>query len=118
MRPDQLERMQDLAEKLADVVLEEADPETWPGAGIPLADLTQQQRGDRFWSKKNAAATFVLLGKVAEIIARRADGSSEKSGDNGEDMERTIARAEKEAAKALERIQAGSAALGKHGGKA
>jgi hypothetical protein len=122
MRPDQLKRLQDLAEKLADVVLEEADPDLWPGAGQSLADVDQQTRGDRYWCKKNAAATFMLLGKTEEIMARRADGSSEKEGDNGEDLERTIAKAEREASKALERIQAGAgkAAFDRrtHGGKA
>lgn len=122
MRPDQLQRLQDLSEKLADVVLEEADPAEWPGAGQPLAGLTQQDRGDRYWCKKNAAATFMLLSKAEEIIARRGDGSREKDADDGEDMERTIANAEREAAKALERIQsgAGKAAFDKrtHGGKA
>ena len=32
MRHDQLQRLQELSEKLADVVLEEADPAEWPGA--------------------------------------------------------------------------------------
>lgn len=122
MRPDQLKRMQDLAEKLADVVLEEADPGMWPGAGTPLAEVSQQVRGDRYWCKKNAAATFMLLGKAEEIIARRGDGDREKITDEGEDMDRTIAQAEKEASKALERIQAGAgkAAFDRraHGGKA
>jgi hypothetical protein len=36
MRPDQIQRLQDLSEKLAEVVLEEADPKEWPGAGISL----------------------------------------------------------------------------------
>lgn len=52
MRPDQLVRLAELSEKLADVVLEEADPAEWPGANMPLASLSQQERGDRYWSKK------------------------------------------------------------------
>lgn len=121
MRPDQLKRLQDLTEKLADVVLEEADPATWPGAGIKSAEWTQQERGDRYWQKKNAAATFMLLSKADEIIQRRSAAKSPDE-DAGEDLDRTIAHAEKEAARALERIQAGAgkAAFDRrtHGGKA
>lgn len=121
MRPDQLQRLQELTEKLADVVLEEADPAEWPGAGQPLASLTQQERGDRYWCKKNAAATFVLLNRADEIIQRRSSGKPAND-DTGEDLDRTIAQAEREAARALERIQSGAhkAAFDRrtHGGKA
>ncbi len=121
MRPDQLQRLQELTEKLADVVLEEADPAEWPGAGQPLADLTQQERGDRYWCKKNAAATFMLLSRADEIIQRRTTNKPPE-GESAEDLDRTIAQAEKEAARALKRIQSGAnkAAFDKrtHGGKA
>lgn len=33
LRPDQLKSLADLAEKLADVFITEADPENWSGAG-------------------------------------------------------------------------------------
>ena len=39
MREDQKKRLEALSEKLIDVVLEEADPDFWPGAGQPLADV-------------------------------------------------------------------------------
>ena len=105
MRPDQLKRLADLSEKLADVVLSEADPDEWPGSGKGQAEMTQQERGDRFWAKRNAAATFALLSKTNEIVERRADGSRERDGDDGSDMQRTIERAEREAAQAIERLQ-------------
>lgn len=102
MRADQLTRLQALSEKLADVVLDEADPENWPGDNVLPKDLTQQDRGDRYWCKKNAAATFVLLSKTEEIITRRgASGNA----DDSEDIDKTIAKAEKEAAAAIQRMQ-------------
>jgi hypothetical protein len=118
MRKDQLERLSALSEKLADVVLSEADPDGWPGHGISPPEWTQQQRGDRYWCKKNAAATFVLLAKSEEILSRRKAGDS----DDEPELDATIARAEKEAAKAIQRMQdaSGKAKFDKrvHGGKA
>ena len=58
MRDDQITRLQALSESLGEVVIHEVDPANWPGAEKDPADLTQQERGDRYWSKKNAAATM------------------------------------------------------------
>lgn len=101
MRPDQLQRLRDLSEKLADVVLIEADPDEWPGAGRGPADLDQQTRGDRYWAKKNAAATFALLARAQEIADKSGGGSPPPDAD----VEKDISRYEREAAKALERMR-------------
>lgn len=108
MRQDQIERLRTLAEKLADVVLEEADPDMWPGTGMPLADMTKDQRGDRFWCKKNAAATFALLQRTESVLNPTVpDGGPKPSAD----VEHDIAQAERMAAKALETARARSAWL-------
>ena len=102
MREDQFQRLRELEEKLADVVLEEADPDLWPGAGVPLADMTQQQRGDRFWSKRNAAATFALLERTSCMFERRPAGTQNPA-EAEEDIEKQIRQRENEAAKLLDR---------------
>ena len=101
MREDQRIRLAELSEKLADVVLEEADPALWPGAGQPLAEITAAERGDRYWCKKNAAATFSLLERSIGLIEKvnRPGG-----GDDDEDLDKQITRAEKEAAKLLDKV--------------
>ena len=102
MRPDQVKRLSDLAEKLADVVLVEADPDEWPGASMSPKEHDQQIRGDRYWCKKNAAATFSLLVRAQEL----ADSRHGKFPNSTEvDVERDIGRYEREAAKALDRIK-------------
>ena len=49
MRPDQIQRLQDLSEKLADRFLLEADPAEWAGGSNAPADMSQQERGDAYW---------------------------------------------------------------------
>ena len=98
MRPDQIQRLQDLSEKLAEVVLEEADPAEWPGANTPLAALTQQERGDRYWCKKNAAASFSLLERTTSLLTDAQDLRNNRPEDDV-DMEKQIAAREKEATK-------------------
>lgn len=106
MRPDQIERLKALSEGLADVVISEADPAMWPGAGKDAADLTKDERGNRYWSKKNAAATMTLLVKVMSI-AGHVQGGTLPSGTTEEDLEDIQAKAEREATALLERAQAG-----------
>jgi len=102
MRPDQYERLQALQEKLADVVLEEADPDLWPGAGQPLAEITQQERGDRYWCKKNAAASFAILERTTSTLERQPSGSAPPK-DVEDDIDKQIARREREAGELLDR---------------
>ena len=109
MRPDQLERLQDLSEKLAEVVLEEADPAEWPGANTPLAALSQQERGDRYWCKKNAAATFALLERTTSLLTDAKDLRNNRPEDDA-DMEKQIAAKEREASKLLDKVMKGAKA--------
>lgn len=107
MRDDQVQRLQALSEDLAEVVIEELDPNAWPGAGKPLAEITKDERGDRYWCKKNAAATMTLLLKVVNINGIM---SKQKPGDDPgvqTELDAELAAAEREAAAILERIQKG-----------
>ena len=96
MRPDQIERLKDLQEKLADVVLEEADPDKWPGAGQPMASISQQERGDRYWCKKNAAATFALLERTTATLDY-IPAHNQSDADKELDISKQIAKREREA---------------------
>jgi hypothetical protein len=101
MRDDQRKRLQDLSERLADSFLLEADPGEWPGDGRPPADLTQQERGDRYWCKKNAMATGGVLKFVLDLQART--GAEGGDPERESDIDHRIAEAEKRAASAVER---------------
>jgi hypothetical protein len=101
MRDDQRTRLAELSEKLADVVLEEADPDLWPGAGQPLATVDQQTRGDRYWCKKNAAASMSLLERTIELTNKsaRPEGEADTA-----DLDKQIAQAERKASQLLEKM--------------
>lgn len=103
MRPDQLARLLDLQERLADVVLEEADPAEWPGAGMPLAEMTKEDRGNRYWSKKNAAATFALLERTTATLERQ-HAAGTPAEDVEDDMDKQIAQREREAEAMLGKV--------------
>lgn len=103
MRLDQQKRLADLEEALVDVFLEEADPQLWPGAGTPLADMEQEVRGNRYWTKKNAAATMVLINGVTKLKDNTREGLG-RDPYNTRELDEQIARAEKQASKLVERV--------------
>lgn len=114
MRQDQYERLQALTLKLMDTFLAEADPETWPGHGLTSAAMDAQTRGDRYWVKRNAAATGMLFSR-AEAMIGQAQGpgtvpaappaTGDAAADVEEQLDAQIARAEREAAKLLDELQ-------------
>lgn len=99
--------------KLIDLVLDEADPDNWSGDGKTLRDLSQLERGDRYWCKKNAAAALVLLVRVTTMLEAKAEADKPDAGGHAASMDRAIARAESAATKMLERV--GSAGARSHG---
>ncbi|HIH2621659.1 TPA: hypothetical protein ACYLIB_005613 [Burkholderia cenocepacia] len=112
MRQDQYERLQALSEKLTDVFLDEADPEGWPGAGVALATMDKATRGDRYWSKKNAAATVMLIGRVHSLVSviqlasKGGEGAAAGAVSETEDeLDAEVAAAEKEAERLLDQVQ-------------
>jgi len=71
VRPEQIERLVRLEEQLVDVFGEECQPATWPDTS------TAQNRGDRYWFKKNALATLTLVGRIQTVLRdARGDGGS------------------------------------------
>lgn len=99
MRDDQYRRLQALEEKLTEVVLHEADPDTWTAPGIDAKDLTQQQRGDRYWCKKNAVAAISLTIRVGSLIGmvQRNGATGPETGGEEEQVEDPLAAELKEA---------------------
>jgi len=105
MRQDQIERLHDIAERVGEVFLNEADPDNWNGAGIPLRDLDSESRGNRYWDKKNAIQTGTLLARVFDLVERdsRAGPSADKI--NDDDSEKEIKKFEKQAREMIDAIQ-------------
>lgn len=68
MRQDQFEKIQALNEKLADVFINEANPDNWPGANTPIDMQDKTIRGDRYWMKKNAVATIALIQRITYYV--------------------------------------------------
>lgn len=118
MRQDQYEKLQTLTEKLTDAFIGEADPDKWPGAGVEPRAMDQQTRGDRYWCKKNAAATLTVIMKTTNLMGviqmRRigddTGGANESETEKEEDnLDADIREAEKEAMKLLNQLQNGAA---------
>lgn len=116
MRQDQYEKLQALTEKLTDAFIGEADPDVWPGHGVAIAKMDQQTRGDRYWCKKNAAATLSVIVRTTSLIGiiqqRSALGGAggvpspeQEKEESGLDAD--IKSAEKEATRLLAELQSG-----------
>ncbi|WP_338576313.1 hypothetical protein V6L78_13195 [Pseudomonas canadensis] len=105
MRDDQITRLQALSESLGEVVIHEVDPANWPGGTKKPGELTQQERGDRYWSKKNAAATMTLLLKVVNITGVLGKQKPGKDDDAAQELDGELAAAEREAQSIIDRMQ-------------
>lgn len=104
MTPDQAARLDALQDKLLETVFREADPDNWVGGNTMTADLSMEERGNRYWCMKIAAQAVGLYARL--------DAVSGKSGDlarppEGEDLDDEIKRSEREAKKILARVQQG-----------
>jgi len=109
MRPDQLQRIRDLSEQLADTFIAEADPGEWSGDGKAPADLTQQERGDRYWCKRNAMATGGVLRYTLDLITHHEKGPAgglpaAEQAERDTDLDKKINEAEKRAEAAVARV--------------
>lgn len=104
LRKDQITMLEDLAERLADVFLEEADPLNWSGAGTPMADMTKEQRGNRHWDRKGAMGTGGVLKFTLDIAAKAKDQSAPDGSEVDADLEAQVAEAQKRASAAMLRI--------------
>lgn len=111
MRPDQITRLQELSEQLADRFILEADPQEWPGADKGPADASREERGDAYWCKKNAMATGGVLRFTLDVLAKQTPADPSKPVDPAQesDLDRQVREAERKSKKlvddAIERAQ-------------
>lgn len=109
VRDDQYAKLKAIAEKLADVVIHDTNPEHWTGTGKPSKELTQQERGDAYWCRKLAASSLSVLVRVYSVtgMIERAGGAAPaipESAAGETDLDREVAVAEREAQAILKRL--------------
>jgi hypothetical protein len=107
MREDQYQKLQDLATKIADVAIHDADPDNWIGAMQPAKDLTREQRGDAYWCRKLAVSSLSVLVRVTSVVGqiqRNANAGTTPVDDGDDDLDGDIAAAEKEATALLKQL--------------
>ena len=97
MRTDQKAKLASIFDALIDVAVIELDPVNWPGVGLLPMEMSKEDRGDRFWCNKDAAATLTLINKIDSI----QEGFIP---DDGENLERMIRNAEKQASAIVARV--------------
>lgn len=105
MRTDQIQRLAELSEKLADAVILDADPERWVGYGKPASQMTKEERGDAYWCRKVASSTISVLLRVERVVQECRGGNDTGQPDEDAEMEKEVASAEKEAERLLDELQ-------------
>lgn len=115
MRQDQFEALQQRAEQLVDLFLQESNPDKWPGKGLEPGQMDQQTRGDRYWCKKDAVATLACAQRIGSLVdlARRKTAWGEAAPEavveqGADELDAEIRKAEKEAKAILNRMQSGA----------
>jgi len=112
MTEDHETKLEALGAKLADVFIDEADPDNWPGAGKKPSEHGKDERGDRAWSLKGANQLGLLLARTLELRMRvkwartQAAGGAvpiEASEGRVSDPEDDIRRLEREAQRVMEK---------------
>lgn len=104
LRKDQVVILKELAEKLADVFIQEADPSNWTAAGIPMSDMTQEERGNRHWDRKGAMGTGGVLKFAMEVATRAEDNAMGRTYDDEADLDAQVQQAQKRAKAAMLKI--------------
>lgn len=102
MRADQIQRLQELSESLADRFILEAEPAEWPGSGKPPSAWTQQERGDAVWCKKNAIATGGVLRYALDLITKATGGDPDHPPPDDGDADKMIREAERRSKKLVD----------------
>ena len=104
MTPEQSARLLALNDRIAEVLLEEMDPDNWSGAGIALVNMDKEQRGNRYFDKKNAAMTAVLYIDNAKLL-ENSKASLGRDPYKDDELDKKIAKAEKEAGQLLDKVK-------------
>lgn len=68
MKPEQLDKLEQLQDKLLTVAVDDCDPENWTGYGQKPRDMDRQTRGNAIYDRKLAGQTLACLVRVGNII--------------------------------------------------
>lgn len=109
MRDDQYGKLQDLATKIADVVIHDADPDNWIAVNVPAKDLSREERGDAYWCRRLATSSLSVLMKVTSVLGQIQHQAKNglnpvEPGDEADDLDQEIKDAEKEAGRLLKQL--------------
>lgn len=107
MREDQAKRLENLEERLVEVVIADADPTNWTGQGMLLGDMDKAVRGDAAWCRKTAALSVALTMQVRRLLADYRQPGDVPPPPYPDDAETAIAAAEAEAEKMIQRVTGG-----------
>ena len=78
IRTDQIVELEDIQEKLVDVLTREADPASW------VRDMDVKTTKLRLEQKRNAAATLTIITKISSVLNYIRDGTNpDKEEDEG-----------------------------------
>lgn len=104
MEPEQRERLADVMGRLTEVVLRDADPDSWTAPGKTLKAMTKEERGDAAWCRKTACMTVSLLLQFQRLHQQAAEHPA--TGDVAPSLDEELAAAEAKARAMLERVGA------------
>ncbi|MDF7671164.1 hypothetical protein PT276_08170 [Orbaceae bacterium ESL0721] len=104
---NQLEKLKQLSEKMIGIVIAEADPDTWPGADKKLSEMDESERGDRYWSKKNANQVISTAVKLETLIALHERKGTAPKEDKIPEIEKKILNFEKAAKARIAKVANG-----------
>lgn len=77
MKPEQLDKLEQLQDKPLTVAVDDCDPENWTGYGQKPRDMDRETRGNAIYDRKLAGQTLACLVRVGNII---------NSADKGNDL--------------------------------
>lgn len=99
MRPDQIERLKDIEERLADLFIDEADPDGWP-----------EDKTERYKCKRAATETAHLLVKAQALQVAPEPTKDPKDADriNARRVSEAAAAAQAAVTKALKKAKQGA----------
>lgn len=101
---DQLEKLKQLSDKMVGLVIAEADPDTWAGANKTLNEMSEDERGDRYWCKKNANQMITTAVKLETLIALYERKGGQPKDNKVNELSNNVVQFERAAKERLERL--------------
>lgn len=101
---NQLEKLKQLSDKMVGLVIAEADPDTWAGANKTLNEMSEDERGDRYWCKKNANQMITTAVKLETLIALYERKGGQPKDNTITELSNNVVQFERAAKERLERL--------------